>query len=94
MPPIPFLVLPKNRFLPFLIFPPARPTPRYMQYLGKMLPSAALGLLVVYSIKDVQFLSDNHGFPAFISIAIVVFLHIWKRQSKSKFKYVFYMIEG
>ncbi|MFM9278436.1 branched-chain amino acid transporter permease [Paenibacillus jiagnxiensis] len=68
-----------TRFLPFLIFPPGRPTPRYVQYLGQVLPSAALGLLVVYSIKDAQFLSGNHGLPEFISIAIVVFLHIWKK---------------
>ncbi|MEB3103969.1 branched-chain amino acid transporter permease [Ferviditalea candida] len=66
-------------FIPFLIFPSGRPTPSYVQYLGKVLPSAALGLLVVYSIKDVKFLSGNHGVPELISIAVVVFLHIWKR---------------
>ncbi|MGZ7443233.1 branched-chain amino acid transporter permease [Paenibacillus sp. TH7-28] len=68
-----------TRFIPFMIFPPGRPAPRYVQYLGKVLPAAALGLLVVYSIKDVNFISGNHGVPELISIAIVVLLHIWKR---------------
>ena len=37
-----------TRFLPFLIFPASRPTPKYVQYLGKVLPYAVIGLLVVY----------------------------------------------
>lgn len=68
-----------TRFIPFIIFPSGRPTPSYVQYLGKVLPSAALGLLVVYSIKDVNFLSGNHGVPELISIVLVALLHIWKR---------------
>ncbi|MBD0383972.1 branched-chain amino acid transporter permease [Paenibacillus sedimenti] len=68
-----------TRFIPFIIFPSGRPTPSYVRYLGKVLPSAALGLLVVYSIKDVKLLSGNHGVPELISIAIVACLHNWKR---------------
>lgn len=68
-----------TRFIPFIIFPSGRPTPSYVQYLGKVLPSAALGLLVVYSIKDVRFLTGNHGVPELLSIALVALLHIWKR---------------
>ena len=68
-----------TRFIPFLLFPSGRPTPGYIRYLGKVLPSAALGLLVVYSVKDVRFLSGNYGAPELLSIAAVVALHIWKR---------------
>jgi len=68
-----------TRFLPFIIFPSGRPTPSYVQYLGKVLPSAAIGLLVVYSLKDVTFVSGNHGVPELISIAIVAILHMWKK---------------
>ncbi|MEF2967037.1 branched-chain amino acid transporter permease [Paenibacillus sp. M1] len=68
-----------TRFAPFLIFPPGRPTPGYVQYLGKVLPSAALGLLVIYSVKDVSLFSGNHGLPEAISIAVVALLHIWRR---------------
>jgi branched-subunit amino acid transport protein AzlD len=69
-----------TRFLPFLLFPSKKPTPKYVQYLGKMLPSAALGLLVIYSFKDVSILSGAHGIPELIATAAVVLLHLWKRQ--------------
>lgn len=36
-----------TRFLPFLIFPAGRPTPKYIRYLGRVLPCAVFGLLVV-----------------------------------------------
>lgn len=69
-----------TRFLPFLLFPSNRPTPKYVQYLGKVLPSAALGLLVVYCLKDVSVLQGNHGIPELISLIVIVALHFWKRQ--------------
>jgi branched-subunit amino acid transport protein AzlD len=68
-----------TRFVPFIIFPPGRPTPKYVSYLGRVLPAATLGMLVVYSIKDVSLVSGNHGIPEFISIGVVALLHIWKR---------------
>lgn len=69
-----------TRFLPFFIFTSDKPTPEYVQYLGKMLPSAALGMLVIYCLKDVSLFSGNHGIPELISIMAVVLLHLWKRQ--------------
>lgn len=69
-----------TRFLLFLIFPSGKPTPKYIQYLGKVLPSAVFGLLVVYCLKNVSLLSGSHGIPELLSIALVVGLHIWKRQ--------------
>lgn len=69
-----------TRFLPFLLFPAGKPTPRYIQYLGKVLPSAVFGLLVVYSLKDVSLLTGSYGIPELISVAVVVALHLWKRQ--------------
>ncbi|SMO43250.1 branched-chain amino acid transporter permease [Melghirimyces algeriensis] len=68
-----------TRFLPFVIFPPGKPTPKYVQYLGKVLPSAVLGLLVIYSLKDVSLLSGSHGVPEFIAIAAVSLLHFWRK---------------
>ncbi len=69
-----------TRFLPFLVFPAGKPTPQYIQYLGKVLPSAVFGLLVVYCLKDVSVFSGSHELPELISIAFVVALHLWKRQ--------------
>ena len=45
-----------TRFLPFLLFPANKPTPKYIQYLGKVLPCAVIGLLVVYCLKDISLL--------------------------------------
>ncbi len=69
-----------TRFLPFILFPSKKPTPVFVRYLGKMLPSAALGLLVIYSFKDVSILGGTHGIPELIATAAVVLLHLWKRQ--------------
>ena len=68
-----------TRFLPFWIFPPNRPTPKFVQYLGRVLPAAALGLLVVYCLKDVNIWISRHGLPELIAILCIVFLHVWKR---------------
>ena len=70
-----------TRFLPFLLFPAGWPTPRYVQYLGKALPPAALGLLVVYCLKDVDFTGGSHGLPELISMALVTGLHVWRRNT-------------
>lgn len=69
-----------TRFLPFLIFPAGRPTPKYIQYLGKVLPSAVFGLLIIYCLKDVSIFTGNRALPELISIALVIMLHLWKRQ--------------
>lgn len=69
-----------TRFLPFLLFPAGKSTPRYIRYLGKVLPAAVFGLLVIYSLKDVSLLSGNHGIPELLAVALVVLLHVWKRQ--------------
>lgn len=69
-----------TRFLPFLIFSPKRPTPKYIQYLGKALPAAIFGMLVVYCLRNVSLLSGSHGLPELIAICVVVALHLWKRQ--------------
>lgn len=75
-----------TRFLPFLLFPaakpgkPVKPTPPYIQYLGRFLPAAALGLLVVYGLKDVNLFSGSHGLPELIALAVLTALHLWRRQ--------------
>lgn len=69
-----------TRFLPFLLFPADKPTPKYIQYLGKVLPGAVFGLLIIYCLKNVSLLSGSHGLPEMISIVLVVILHLWKRQ--------------
>lgn len=68
-----------TRFVPFIIFR-GKTTPRYIQYLGKVLPSAVFGMLVIYCLKDVRFTSGNFGIPELIGITVTALLHVWKRQ--------------
>ena len=69
-----------TRFLPFLIFSGKRPTPKFIQYLGKALPSAIFGMLVIYCLKNVSLFAGSHGLPELIAIAVTVGLHLWKKQ--------------
>ncbi|MBQ4514167.1 MAG: AzlD domain-containing protein [Anaerolineaceae bacterium] len=67
------------RFLPFLIF--RKKTPSYITYLGKVLPPAIIGMLVIYCLKDVSLSAHPHGLPELIAAACVVGLQAWKRNS-------------
>lgn len=69
-----------TRFLPFIIFSGKKETPKFIQYLGKALPAAIFALLLVYYLKNVNLLGGSHGIPEALSLALVIGLHLWKRQ--------------
>lgn len=69
-----------TRFVPFLLFPPGKPTPKYIQYLGRVLPSAVFGLLVIYCLKNVSIFSGSRGIPELLALGVTVGLHLWKKQ--------------
>lgn len=69
-----------TRFLPFVVFPSGKPTPKYVQYLGRVLPGAIFGMLVIYCLKNVNIFTGTHGIPEAIAIVAVIGLHLWKRQ--------------
>lgn len=69
------------RVLPFLIFSGNRETPPVVAYLGRVLPYAIMGMLVVFCLKEVSFASAPYGAPEFISCFVVAVLHIWKRNT-------------
>ena len=68
------------RFLPFLVFS-GKKTPKVISYLGKVLPYAMMGMLVVYCLKDISFTSVNGFVPALIASAVVVISYIIKKNS-------------
>ena len=70
-----------TRFLPFLVFNPKKPTPKYIQYLGSALPGAIFGMLVVYCLRGVDLLGPTHGLPELLAGAAVVGLHLWKKNT-------------
>lgn len=63
-----------TRFLPFILFPANKKTPPLVAFLGKVLPSAVMGMLVVYSLKDTQILGGTHGVPEAIAVALTIIL--------------------
>ena len=65
------------RAAPFLIF--KKNAPAYVLYLGRVLPAAIIGMLVVYCLKDIKPLSAPFGAPELIAGLLVVGLHAWKR---------------
>jgi len=70
-----------TRFLPFILFPHADSAPAFIIYLGQVLPASAIGLLVVYCVRDINLTAPPNGLPEAIAIALVVALHVWKKNT-------------
>ena len=70
-----------TRWLPFVIFRDADRLPPMIEYLGKVLPAAMMGLLVVYCYKDYDFASAGEALPALIAGGLVAAVHLWKRNT-------------
>ena len=68
-----------TRFLPFLLFPADKPTPKYIRYLGEVLPFAVIGMLVVYCLKGTEMTAWPFGLPEVIASAAVILLHKLKK---------------
>jgi len=52
-----------TRVVPFLIFPKGKEIPPIIQYLGKVLTPAVIGMLVVYCLKSTPVILAPHGIP-------------------------------
>ena len=67
------------RALPFLVF--RKKVPAYVTYLGRVLPPAIIGMLVIYCLKDTTVTAAPFGAPELIAGALVVILQAWKRNA-------------
>ena len=67
------------RFLPFMVF--KKKIPKYITYLGEVLPSAIIGMLVVYCLRNTEIAASPHGIPEFMAAAVVVALQVWRQNS-------------
>lgn len=70
-----------TRWLPFLLFGGKKELPGLIRYLGSILPSAIMAVLVVYCLKGVTPFSYPYGLPELISTAAVVVIHRFKRNT-------------
>ncbi len=75
------LVTLATRLLPVLIFDRWERVPDYILYLGKVVPFTAMGLLIVYCLKDVSVMESPHALPELISLAVVSGTYLWKRNT-------------
>ncbi len=69
-----------TRFLPFLVFSDRRPTPAWVKYLGRALPSASFAMLIIYSLRQTEWTTGSHGLPEILAIAVTGALYLWRRQ--------------
>lgn len=70
-----------TRVVPFLFFPKGKEIPRTIQYLGKVLTPAVIGMLVVYCLKATSIIAYPHGIPELICVVVTAGLHVWKRNN-------------
>ncbi len=70
-----------TRLVPFLMFPKGREIPKVIQYLGKVLTPAVIGMLVAYCLRTVSITKAPHGIPELIAVSVTAALHIWKRNN-------------
>ncbi len=69
------------RFLPFLVFNGKRKTPAIIEKLGRTLPYAVMGMLVIYCLKGISFTSVSDFMPELISCLVVALLYIWRKNT-------------
>lgn len=67
-----------TRFIPFIAFRPGRPTPKYILYLGKVLPASVFALLVVYCLRDIHCF-DHDAIAQMAAVAFTILIHVWRR---------------
>ena len=65
-----------TRFVPFVVFRPGRPTPKYIMYLGRVLPASVFAMLVVYCLRGV---SSGDAVAQFAGVVITALVHVWRR---------------
>jgi branched-subunit amino acid transport protein AzlD len=70
-----------TRALPFFLFDRSGKSPRIILYLGRLLPSAIIAMLIVFCLRSESFSAGGQGIPALLSVGAVILLHLWKRSN-------------
>lgn len=69
------------RFLPFIIFDRGGQLPKWITYLGKVLPPAIMSMLLVYCLRNINLIEGNHGLPELLCIGVAMLIHNRKRNT-------------
>ncbi len=70
-----------TRIVPVLIFGRGEKVPEFILYLGRVVPYTAMGLLIVYCLRDMPVFDSPHGLPELLSLAVVTGTYLWKRNT-------------
>lgn len=69
------------RLAPFVIFGKHQETPEWILYIGKYLPPAVMGMLIIYSMKNTDISQISQIAPLGIAVFVTVLFHLWKRNN-------------
>ena len=78
-----------TKVLPFILLNRKKETPKVITYLGKVLPFAIMGMLVVYCFKDSKVIAYPYFLPEIIAASVVVLLHLWQKKTLLSICYLF-----
>ena len=70
-----------TRLFPFALFGGKKQVPKFVQYLGNVLPVAILGILIVYCLKDFEQGNVNYIVPQLIAVALTAGVHLWRKNT-------------
>ena len=70
-----------TRLFPFALFGGKKEVPKFIKYLGHVLPVAILGILIVYCLRDFEKGSINYILPQIIAVALTAGIHLWKKNT-------------
>lgn len=69
-----------TRAISFWVFPGGKQPPRFITWMGRLLPRAVMAMLVVYCLKDTNLTASPWGVPGLVGVAVTAALHVWKKQ--------------
>lgn len=66
---------------PALIFPPDKPTPPILVYLGQVMPIAVIAMLIVFCFRNINVMQYPYGLPELIAGAVTAVSYLIKRST-------------
>lgn len=70
-----------TRLFPFALFGGKKEVPKFVRYLGDILPTAIIGVLIVYCLKDFTGGDINVILPQIIAVALTAGVHLWQKNT-------------
>lgn len=66
---------------PAWFFPPDKPTPPILVYLGRVMPVAVIAMLIVYCFRNIDLINYPHGLAEIIAGSVTAISFLIKRST-------------